>query len=245
MKQKKIFFSIITPVLNNSKIKNVFSCLRSQTFRNFEHIVIDGGSNKRIVRILKKNKKNTSHLIIEKDNGIYDAINKGIKLSRGKVIGILNADDIYFPGTLKLVNKYFSKNKIDYIFGSVLKERLMHGFWPHKIWYKFNVYPAHSCGFFLKKKIHDRLGLYDLNFKYSSDRDFIFRLINTKYRGISSKKNEVFGKFNPYGISSRIGYLRILLEEFRIRFKNQNFVVTFFVLFITLINKLYNLVFKK
>ena len=245
MKQKKIFFSIITPVLNNSKIKNVFRCLRNQTFRNFEHIVIDGGSNKKIIRIFKKNRKNISHLIVEKDNGIYDAINKGIKLSRGKVIGILNADDIYFPGTLKLVNKYFSKKKIDYIFGSVLKERLMHGFWPHKIWYKFNVYPAHSCGFFLKKKIHDKLGLYDLNFKYSSDRDFIFRLINTKYRGVSSKKNEIFGKFNPYGISSRIGYLRILLEEFRIRFKNQNFVVTFFVLLITLINKLYNLVFKK
>ena len=62
MKQK-IFFSIITPVLNNSKIKDVFSCLKKQTFKNFEHIVVDGGSNKRVLKILNKNKKNISNLI--------------------------------------------------------------------------------------------------------------------------------------------------------------------------------------
>ena len=146
--EQKIFFSIITPVLNNSKIKNVFSCLKKQTFKNFEHIVVDGGSNKSVLKILNKNKKNLLNLIIEKDKGIYDAINKGIKLSRGNVIGVLNSDDVYYPKTLELVNKYFLNKKIDYLFGSVFKERLMHGFWPNKIWYKFNVYPAHSCGFF-------------------------------------------------------------------------------------------------
>ncbi len=245
MHKKKIVFSIITPVLNNTKIKDVFSCLKNQTFRNFEHIVVDGGSNKKILKILTKNKKNISNLIIEKDNGIYDAINKGIRLSRGQIIGVLNSDDVYYPETLELVNKYFLNKKIDYIFGSVLKERLMHGFWPKKIWYKFNVYPAHSCGFFLKKKIHNKLGLYDLNFKYNSDRDLIFRIINSNYKGISAKKNEVFGKFSPFGISSRIGFFKAVTDETRIRLKNQKFVIVIFVLIVTLLNKLINLIFKK
>jgi glycosyltransferase involved in cell wall biosynthesis len=245
MKKKNITFSIITPVLNDTKIKNVFRCLKSQTFRNFEHIVVDGGSNKNMIKIFNKNKKNISNLIIEKDNGIYDAINKGIKSSRGKIIGILNSDDFYYPKTLELVNKYFVNKKIDYIFGSVLKERLMHGFSPKKIWYKFNVYPAHSCGFFYKKKIHKKLGLYDLNFKYSSDRDLIFRLINSDYKGISAKKMEVFGKFSPFGISSRVSFLREVIEEMGIRFKNQNFIIVLFVLIIKLLNKLINIIIKK
>ena len=245
MKKKKITFSIITPVLNDTKIKNVFRCLKNQTFKNFEHIVVDGGSNKNVIKILNNNKKNISNLIIKKDKGIYDAINKGIKLSRGKVIGILNSDDIYYPKTLELVNKYFVNKKIDYIFGSVLKQRLMHGFWPKKVWYKFNIYPAHSCGFFYKKKIHNTLGLYDLNFKYSSDRDLIFRLINSHYIGISAKKMEVFGKFSPFGISSRVSYLRVVIEEMKIRLKNQNLIVVFFVLILKILNKFMNIIIKK
>ena len=167
MNSKKIFFSIITPVLNEPQIKKTFMSLKRQNFKNFEHIVIDGGSEKKTISLLKKNKKYISKLIIDKDDGIYDAINKGIKISKGEVIGILNADDYYYKDTLSIAHRYFKNNKIDYLFGSVVKERLMHGFWPNKIWYKFNVYPAHSCGFFLKKKIHKKLGLYDLNFKQS------------------------------------------------------------------------------
>lgn len=244
MKQKKILFSIITPVLNDTKIKNVFKCLNKQTYRNFEHIVVDGGSRNNTKKILIKNKKYISKLITENDEGIYDAINKGIKKSKGEIIGILNADDIYFKDTLKIVNKYFSNKKIDYLFGSVIKERLMHGFWPNKIWYKFNIYPSHSCGFFVKKKVHKKLGLYDLRFKYSSDRDFIYRLILSKYRGTCAKKSEIFGKFNPYGISWQISYFKRIFEEFRIRIKNQNFFIVIFVFFITMFHKLYTLMIK-
>ena len=123
----------------------------------------------------------------------------------------------------------------------------MHGFWPKKIWYKFNIYPAHSCGFFVKRKIHNskKLGLYDTKFKYSSDRDFIFRLIKGKYKGMVSKKYDIFGKFNPYGISSKVGFVRTLIEEINIRFKNQNFFIVIFIFLITLTNKLYNLLINK
>ncbi len=245
MRQKKVFFSIITPVLNNIEIKNVFKCLKKQKFKNFEHIVVDGGSKNKVQKIINTNKKNITKLIIEKDKGIYDAINKGIKLSKGDVIGILNSDDFYYPETLKIVHKYFKNKNIDYLFGSVLKERLMHGFWPKKIWYKFNIYPAHSCGFFVKKSAHTELGLYDTRFKYSSDRDFIFRLIKSNKKGMSAKKYEVFGKFSTTGISSRIGYLKTILEEFRVRLKNQNLFLVFLIFIITMLNKLYNTIINK
>lgn len=239
MKSKKVFFSIITPVLNEPKIKNNFKSLKKQSYKNFEHIVVDGGSEGKTLSLIKKNQKNISKLIIEKDNGIYDAINKGIKLSSGKVIGILNADDYYYKNTLKIVHKYFLNNKkIDYLFGSVKKERLMHGFWPEKIWYKFNIYPAHSCGFFVKKKVHKKIGLYNTKFTYSSDRDFIYKIIKKKFVGINSKKYEIFGKFNPHGVSSRLGFFRTICEEMKVRLNNQNFFFTLLIFFITIIYSL-------
>ena len=247
MKSKKKVFSIITPILNNPDIEKVFNSLDSQSFKNFEHIVVDGGSNKETLKIIKKNKKKINKLIIEKDYGIYDAINKGIRVSNGEIIGILNADDYYYFNTLELVNNYFKKKKIDYIFGSVLKDRLMHNFLPKKIWYKFNVYPAHSCGFFIKKELHRdiNLGLYDLNFKYSSDRDFIYRLINSNYKGLCSKKYEIFGRFSPNGISSKLSFLRTFIEEMSVRFKNQNFLLIILIALITLFNKVLNIFVKK
>ena len=239
--KKKILFSIITPVLNDKRILNVINSLKKQSYKNFEHIIIDGGSKKNILNILKKNKKLIKIYVSEKDNGIYDAINKGIKLSKGSVIGILNADDIYYSNTLKIANKYFSNYNIDFLFGSVFKDRLLHGFWPKKIWYKFNIYPAHSCGFFVKKNVHKKIGLYDTTFKYSSDRDFIYKILKKNLKGMCADKYEVFGKFNPYGISSKVSFLRTVFEEFYIRIKNgQSTLTLILVFFLTFINKFYN-----
>ena len=75
--------------------------ITNKLIKFFEHIVVDGGSRKKTLNILKKNKKKISKLIIEKDESLYEAINKGIKISKGNVIGILNSDDIYYSGTLK------------------------------------------------------------------------------------------------------------------------------------------------
>ena len=219
--------------------------LKRQNFKNFEHIVIDGGSEKKTISILKKNKKYISKLIIDKDDGIYDAINKGIKISKGEVIGILNADDYYYKDTLSIAHRYFKNNKIDYLFGSVVKERLMHGFWPNKIWYKFNIYPAHSCGFFVKKKLHKKIGLYDTKFKYSSDRDFIFKMIKRKFVGMNTKKYEIFGKFNPYGVTSKLGFFKGFKEEIRVRLNNQNILFVILLSFITLLYGLLILLLKK
>jgi glycosyltransferase involved in cell wall biosynthesis len=242
---KNLSFSIITPVLNDKRILNVINSLKKQTYKNFEHIIIDGGSKPNVLNIIKKNEQNIDIWVSAKDNGIYDAINKGIKMSSGDIIGILNADDVYFPKTLEIAKNYFNNKKIDFLFGTVIKDRLLHGFWPDKIWWKFNIYPAHSCGFFVKRIIHKKVGLYDTKFKFSSDRDFIFKLIKKNYKGLCTNKKEIFGKFNTKGISSQISYFRTIFEEFHIRLNHkQNIVYLFFLLILTLLNKLYNFIFK-
>ena len=241
---KKLSFSIITPILNDKRIVKNINSLKKQNYKNFEHIIIDGGSENKIIKILE-NKRTKFHTIIsEKDHGIYDAINKGIKLSKGDIIGILNADDFYYKKSLSIVKKYFDTHSIDFFFGSVMKDRLHHNYYPDKIWWKFNVFPSHSCGFFIKKKIHNRLGLYNTIFKYSSDRDFIFKLIRKGFKGMSGKKYEILGKFNPAGISSKLSYFETVKEEFFIRLNNKQSIFYILPLFIiTIIYKfLYSII---
>ena len=229
IKRKKIpKITIITPVLNGDKyLEKCIKSVAKQSYpkKKIEHIVIDGGSSDNSIKIIKKYTKYIKYWHSRKDKGIYDAMNIGLKKSSGEIIGILNSDDFYYKNTLKIVAKYFNKSKIDFLFGSVLKQKIFHNFYPEKLWYTFNIYPSHSVSFFITKKGQKKIGFYDLNFRYSADRDLFYRMIK-KYKlfGLPTKRAEVFGKFNLYGISSNISFSTKLFEESRIRLNNkQNF----------------------
>ncbi|MDB9827226.1 glycosyltransferase [Candidatus Pelagibacter sp.] len=238
--------SIITPVMNGEK--HLKKCLKSVSNQNYpkkyiEHIVIDGGSTDKSVSIIKNNKKVIKYWQTKKDKGLYDAMNIGLQKCTGDIIGILNSDDFYYKNTFKITSRYFDKLNIDFLFGSVLKHKIFHNFYPNKIWYTFNIYPSHSVSFFIKRKIHKKLGNYNLKFKYSADRDLFYRMI-TKFNlvGTSTKRSEIFGKFNLFGISSRVPFLIKIFEEIRIRLSNrQNF---FQVLFVTISYSSYYLINK-
>ena len=238
--------SIITPVLNGEKYLE--KCIKSVVNQNypkkkFEHIIIDGGSTDSTIKIIKKYDKKIKYWHSKKDNGLYDAMNIGLKKSSGEIIGILNSDDFYYRDTFNIIARYFSSKKIDFLFGSVLKKRIYHNFFPEKLWYTFNIYPSHSVSFFITKKAQKKIGNYDIKFKYSADRDLIYRMIN-KYKliGLSTKKAEVFGKFNPYGISSRVSFFTKLLEEGKIRINNKQSLIQ--VLFISIIYFCYFILIK-
>ena len=101
---KNLKISIITVVKNNKDTieKNILSLI-NQNYKNYEHIIIDGGSKDGTLEIINKYRNDIKHFISEKDNGIYDAMNKGIDKAEGDIVGILNADDYYFSNALKLI----------------------------------------------------------------------------------------------------------------------------------------------
>ena len=240
-------FSVITVVLNDIKnIEKTILSLKNQTYKNYEHIIIDGKSSDKTLDIIKKNKKKIAYYESRKDKGIYDAMNKGIKKCTGDIIGILNSDDYYYKDTLKIVNKYFNENKkIDFLFGSVFKHKLLSGFYPEKIFWTFGFYTTHSVGFFIKKESQIKIGPYSLKYKNSSDYDLFYRMIlKFKMKGVATKKDEIFGEFRKGGFSSKFTYLEFLKENTQIRIDNgQNIIlvyIIFLIRFIKNIRKVFN-----
>ena len=236
---KKLKISIITVVKNNANtIERSIKSVINQNYDNFEYIIIDANSDDGTSEIIKKYNEKISRIIREDDEGIWDAMNKGLKYVNGDIIGFLNADDFYYEGAFEIVNKYFNKNKIDFLFGSVQKYKLMHGFKPKLINWSFGFYTSHSVGFFIKTKNHKKIGYY--NKKYlSADLDFFYKMIvNEKFKGISTKKNEVLGEFASGGFSSRVNYIEHLKDLNKIRLDNkQNKYFVYFLYFIKILKK--------
>ena len=237
--------SIITVTKNSERfLEENINSLSAQTYKNFEHIIIDGVSTDNTINIIKKNSDKIYKWVSEPDEGLYDAMNKGIKLSTGNIIGILNSDDFYHPRALEIVNRYFSKDKnLDFLFGTVQKHKLMHGYFPKKIKWTFGFYTTHSVGFFIKKSSHLEVGLYDTQYKFSSDYDLFYRMIvKKKMNGISTKKDEILGKFRQGGLSSRIKYLDFLRENNKIRINNgQNILFVYLIFILRLIRNFKNI----
>jgi cellulose synthase/poly-beta-1,6-N-acetylglucosamine synthase-like glycosyltransferase len=232
---KNYKISIITVTKDSENfLEECILSLDKQSYRNYEHIIIDGQSTDNTINIIKKYKDKITYWVSEKDEGLYDAMNKGIKKCSGDIIGILNSDDIYYPQALRIVNEYFNLNKeLDFLFGSVNKYKLLHGYNPKKIKWSFGFYTSHSVGFFIKKKSQLKVGLYNLKYKYSSDYDLFYRMIvHFKLKGMATKKEEILGKFRSGGISSRLSYLEYLKENTIIRIDNGQNIILVYLIFL-------------
>ena len=231
--------TIITVVKNSEKtIERSIKSVIDQNYDNIEYIVIDGASEDKTLDILNKYKKKINILISEKDDGIWDAMNKGLNLASGDIVGFLNADDFYYADCLQIVNKYFEKNSIDFLFGTVMKYKLMHGFKPSIIKWSFGFYTSHSVGFFIKTDKHRLVGNY--NSKYlSADLDFFYKMIvKLKLNGLATKKDEILGRFDKGGFSSKINYIEHLKDLNQIRLdNNQNFLFVYFLFVIKILKK--------
>ena len=242
---KNFKISIITVTKNSEKfLEENINSLKNQSYKNFEHIIIDGKSTDKTLEIIKKHEDKIDYWVSELDNGLYDAMNKGIEVSTGDIIGILNSDDIYFSDALKIVNHYFSEqDNLDFLFGTVEKHKLLHGYYPDKIKWTFGFYTTHSVGFFIKKSSQMKVGFYDTRYKYSADYDLFYKMIvKKKMIGIATKKHEIFGKFRQGGLSSRIRYLDFLKENNKIRINNgQNPLFVYIIFILRLLRNFKNL----
>ena len=242
----KPLITVITAVYNSDKyLEECLNSLYSQKSKNFEHIVVDGGSNEITIQILKKFDDTIDYWFSKKDLGIYDAFNRGMILARGEYLGFLNSDDKFTENALDILNKYILlyPNK-DFIFGAVQKHwGILHGYKPYKIHWSWGFYSSHSTGFFIKKSSAKKVGLYNLKYKYSADYDYFFRMIvKQKLKGVATKKHELFGIFRRGGFSSKISFYDHFVEEIKIRLDNgQNkllVLIIFIYKFLKNINKL-------
>ena len=106
MSENQPFLSIITPVFNAEKsIQITIDSIKSQSFSNYEYIIVDGNSQDNTLKIIDSNKDIVDKLISEEDKGLYEAMNKGILKASGKYVGIINSDDFYQEGAFDAIYK--------------------------------------------------------------------------------------------------------------------------------------------
>jgi len=192
-----------------------------QSFKNFEHLIIDGKSIDKTIS-LSKSFEHVSKIISEPDKGIYDAINKGIKNSTGEIIGFLNSDDTFYDeNSLQHIVDAFDKNT-DCVFGDLIytdKNQNIKRVWKGSDFKKGAFLkgwmPAHPT-FYCRRSVYEKLGLYDDSFKIAGDFELMLRFlekhnIRSKYIPRTLVNMKVGGASNN-GLKSKID---ILNEEFK------------------------------
>lgn len=182
--------SIITAAYNAEKtIENTISSILNQTYTNIEYIIIDGGSKDRTIDIIKEFEpkfQGKLRWISEKDNGIYDAMNKGIKIATGDIIGILNSDDFFTSNdVISTVYKTFARFNPDAIYGDIhfVNDNNLNKivrYYSSKFFRKelmrLGFMPAHPS-FYIKKECFNKFGLYNTSYKIAADFEFLLRTI--------------------------------------------------------------------
>ena len=247
-KIKKPYFSIVTVVKNDvHNIDKTIKSIISQNYKNFEYIIIDGKSIDGTIIKINKYKAQIKHILSEKDQGIYFAMNKGIKIAKGQVIVFVNSGDLLTKNALEIIFKKFKKYKnIDFVFGTVKRHYttqtiIKSGYNPSRIRYNFDFATSHSTGFFIKLISLKKVGKFNTKYKCSADYDLYFRaIIKKKLKGISTNKNNIIGIMKSGGYSSKFSFLQHILEETKIRYDNgQNFIFIFFIFLNAIIKNLF------
>lgn len=183
-----MLISIVTPTFNSEKtIQRNIDSIINQTYQKFEHIIVDNLSKDNTISIINKAYEKTKlagslRIISEKDKGISEAFNKGIKAAKGEIIVILNSDDEYFHDEVfqEVVNVFKNKQlKIAYgnvyffdpLYGSNVRFPLSYGI-PRGIQF---IHPA----MFMHRSVYDEVGLYNESYAVSMDFDYYCRLVKT------------------------------------------------------------------
>ncbi len=203
--------SIITVCFNSdSTIKNTIDSVLEQKYNNIEYIVIDGGSTDGTVGVVESYGDKISKFISERDNGLYDAMNKGLAIATGEVIGILNSDDFYIDeNVISKVMKTFEVKQVDSVFADLvfvkadnLKKVIRYydsgNFNPDKFAYGWM--PAHPT-FFVKKEIYQKYGNFEIDYETAADFDILARFLYLHKVSFSYIK-EVFVVMRLGGVST-------------------------------------------
>jgi glycosyltransferase involved in cell wall biosynthesis len=217
---KSPLFSIVTVVRNNAEqLEQTMQSLLDQTYQDFEYIIIDGKSSDNFLEVVNRYPDHRITWTSEADQGIYDAMNKGIARSTGKIIGTLNAGDFYLPQTLELVAAAYQKaNQSELAIAGDLQTMTKSGLLyldrsaPGRSKLYFSV---HQPGLFVTKTIYEQYGLFDTSYLIAGDYDFILRI----YSLITIVfLNKTITQTSPAGVSG--DYYAATLEAHRARLAN-------------------------
>lgn len=222
-----IKFSVITITYNSSQtVERTLISLLSQTYKNFEYIIVDGASSDNTIEIIEKYEplfEGRMKWRSEKDNGIYNAMNKGVSRATGDIIGIVNSDDWLEPNTLQIVFEMSQNvdNACDALYcGSVYfhyengekqllrsnRQRFFDGIPKHS----YN-YGAYHPAIFVGRSVYSSVGLFDENFKIEADTDFIYRCyLNNKHFEFT---DEVLSNMADGGISNVVNLKKYYKEK--------------------------------
>lgn len=182
--------SIITITYNSAKtLTDTLESVLAQTYKEIEYIVVDGASKDRTMDIVKKYEplfEGKMRYVSEPDKGLYDAMNKGMRMATGDVVGILNSDDFYTgKEVLQRVAEVFQKGNVDAVYGDVhyvQPEDLSHGIRyysskPFRRWMmRLGFMPAHPS-FYCKREVYRKYGIFNTSYKVAADFENLLRLI--------------------------------------------------------------------
>lgn len=240
--------SIITATYNSTP--TIAGCLASvyqQTYKNIEHIIIDGASTDNTLEIIKNTPSRITKIISEPDLGIYDAMNKGIKLATGDIIGILNSDDfLASDDILELIAQTFEKEKCDAIFGNL---DFVASNDPIKVIRRWKSSPFEQGSFakgwhsphptfYVKREVYEKFGNFDITLDVSADFEIMLRFIE-RYKIETHYLDRVIVKMR-YGGESTGSIRKIIRGNRNIikAFKKNGIKVSPFYPFIRIVPKL-------
>lgn len=223
--------SIITVVYNNANfIKDAIESVLTQSYENIEYIVIDGASNDGTVEIINRYGNRITHFLSEKDHGIYDAMNKGLKLASGDIVGILNSDDFYISNNvINMVVEAFLYNNVDSVFADlvyvnpdnltkVVRYYDSSYFSPSKFGYGWM--PAHPT-FFVRKDMYVKYGFFKTDYKIAADYELLARFLG-KYKISYSYLQIPLVKMRIGGVSTNSPKSNFILNQEILRACSEN-----------------------
>ncbi len=230
--------SIVTVTYNSAQtLVDAMKSVLEQTYHDIEYIIVDGASTDSTIDVIRQYEpqfKNRLKWISEKDDGIYDAMNKGIQLATGDVIGILNSDD-YFTcsDVIERMVAVFDDQSLDAVYGDIHfvrdgKPGMCVRYYSSKLfrpmWLRFGFMPAHPS-FYCRRSVYEKAGLYKTDYAIGSDYEMMVRLfmvhkIQTKYLPID------FVTMRTGGASTRNVKSRLQLIEDDVRGCRENGIYT-------------------
>jgi glycosyltransferase len=204
--------SVITAVFNGKDtIGDALTSVSRQTYKNIEHLIIDGGSTDGTLEVIERFKDRTTKIVSEPDNGIYDALNKGIGLASGDVIGLLHGDDFYaHDKVLESVVRVFKEQNVDSCYGDLLyvhkndTEKVIR-YWKaseyHPGKFRYGWMPPHPT-FFVRREMYEKYGYFNTDFRIAADYELMLRFLE-KHRISTYYIPEVFIKMRLGGASNK------------------------------------------